>query len=42
VPLVRSRPRCTLNAWDHLPGLLISLPTMARSRMTMIATSAAR
>ena len=42
VPLVRSRPRRTLNAWDHLPGLPISLPTMARSNTTMIATSTAR
>ncbi len=42
VPLVRSRPRCTWNAWCHLAGVAMSAPTMARSNTTMIAASTAR
>ena len=42
VPLVRSRPRCTLNAWCHLAGLAMSAPTMARSNTTMMPASTAR
>ncbi len=42
VPLVRSRPSFTWNAWCHLAGVAMSAPTMARSNSTMIAASTAR
>jgi len=42
VPLVRSRPRWTLNAWCHFAGLARWLPTMARSNTTMMPASTAR
>ena len=41
VPLVRSRPRCTLKSLPHLAGWPMLPPTMARNSTTMSAASTA-
>ena len=41
VPLVRSRPSCTLKSWRHFEGCTMLPPTMTRNSTTMTTPSAA-